>query len=375
MSAQTDSAAQDAIDRRFMAAAIRLSRSHDGLTSTNPSVATLIVRDDGTGPVIVGRGVTAIGGRPHAETQALDEAGQLSRDATAYVTLEPCAHHGRTPPCANALVAAGVTRVVGAASDPDPRVSSKGYAILRAAGIAVVENVLAQEAADLMAAYLIRSAKKRAEVTLKLALSRDGMIGRKGAGQVAITGEIARRQVQLMRARSDAILVGIGTALADDPLLTVRLPGLEARSPTRIVLDRQCRLPLSSKLVTTAHQVPLFVAACPEVDPARKAALEKAGVKFLATETFDGRVALPELLEDLAGQGISSVMVEGGADTVRAFIEDGLVDRIVLFRGDVEIGADGIASPLDETNIPAGFVLKRDEKFGNDRCVEWTRGV
>ena len=212
-------------------------------------------------------------------------------------------------------------------------------------------------------------------MTLKLALSRDGMIGRKGAGQVAITGEIARRQVQLMRARSDAILVGIGTALADDPLLTVRLPGLEARSPTRIVLDRQCRLPLSSKLVATAHQVPLFVAACPEVDPARKAALEKAGVKFLATETFDGRVALPELLEDLAGQGISSVMVEGGADTVRAFIEDGLVDRIVLFRGDVEIGADGIASPLDETNIPAGFVLKRDEKFGNDRCVEWARGV
>ena len=251
---------RSAIDRRFMAAAIRLSRSHEGLTSTNPSVATLIVRDDGAGPVIVGRGVTAIGGRPHAEPQALDEAGELARGATAYVTLEPCAHHGRTPPCANALVAAGVARVVGAASDPDPRVSGKGYAILRAAGIEVVENVLAAEAADVMAAYLIRSSKKRAEVTLKLALSRDGMIGRKGAGQVAITGEVARRQVQLMRARSDAILVGIGTALADDPLLTVRLPGLEARSPVRIVLDRQARLPLSSRLVATAHEVPLFVA-------------------------------------------------------------------------------------------------------------------
>ncbi len=358
---------------RFMAAAIRLSRSHEGRTSTNPSVATLIVRDDGAGPVIVGRGVTAIGGRPHAEPQALDEAGALARGATAYVTLEPCAHHGRTPPCANALVTGGVTRVVGAASDPDPRVSGKGYAILRAAGIEVVENVLAAEAADGMAAYLIRSSKKRAEVTLKLALSRDGMIGRKGAGQVAITGEIARRQVQLMRARSDAILVGIGTALADDPLLTVRLPGLEARSPVRVVLDRQARLPLSSRLVATAHEVPMFIAGSPEVDPARKAALEKAGVRFLATETFEGRVALPELVEDLAGQGISSVMVEGGADTVRAFLEDGLVDRIVLFRGDVEIGADGIASPIDENSIPAGFVLRREEKFGNDRCAEWVR--
>jgi diaminohydroxyphosphoribosylaminopyrimidine deaminase/5-amino-6-(5-phosphoribosylamino)uracil reductase len=375
MPAPSDKAGQAATDRRFMAAAIRLSRVHEGGTSTNPSVATLIVRDDGTGPVIVGRGVTAIGGRPHAEPQALDEAGALSRGATAYVTLEPCAHHGRTPPCAEALVTSGVTRVVGAASDPDPRVSGRGYAILRAAGIEVVENVLAQEAADVMGAYLIRSSKKRAEVTLKLALSRDGMIGRKGAGQVAVTGEVARRQVQMMRARSDAILVGIGTALADDPLLTVRLPGLAARSPARIVLDRLARLPLSSKLVASAHEIPLLVAACPEADPARKAALEKAGAKFLATETFEGRVALPELLEDLAGQGISSVMVEGGADTARAFLDDGMVDRIVLFRGDSDIGADGIASPIDETKIPAGFALKRDEIFGKDHCLEWTRGV
>jgi diaminohydroxyphosphoribosylaminopyrimidine deaminase/5-amino-6-(5-phosphoribosylamino)uracil reductase len=375
MPARSDSARQEATDRRFMAAAIRLSRVNEGRTSTNPSVATLIVRDDGGGSVIVGRGVTAIGGRPHAEPQALDEAGALSRGATAYVTLEPCAHHGRTPPCADALVTSGVIRVVGAASDPDPRVSGRGYAILRAAGIVVVENVLAEEAADVMAAYLTRSSKKRAEVTLKLALSSDGMIGRKGAGQVAVTGEVARRQVQMMRARSDAILVGIGTALADDPLLTVRLPGLEARSPARIVLDRQCRLPLSSKLVASAHEIPLFVAACPEADPVRKAALEKAGVRFLATETFEGRVALPELLEDLAGQGISSVMVEGGADTARAFLDDGMVDRIVLFRGNTEIGAGGIASPIDETKIPAGFALKRDEIFGNDRCLESTRGV
>ncbi len=193
---------QAAIDRRYMAAAIRLSRRNSGLTGTTPSVATLLVRDDGAGPVVVGRGVTAIGGRPHAEPQALTEAGGRARGATAYVTLEPCAHHGRTPPCANALVAAGVRRVVGAASDPDDRVSGKGYAILRAAGIEVVEQVLADEAADAMAGYLIRSLRKRPEVTLKLALSQDGMIGRPGEGQIAITGEVARRQVHMMRAAS-----------------------------------------------------------------------------------------------------------------------------------------------------------------------------
>ncbi len=195
---------QDALDRRYMAAAIRLSRKHSGLTSTNPSVATLIVRDDGKEPDIVGRGVTAIGGRPHAEAEALAEAGDLARGATAYVTLEPCAHHGRTPPCANALVTAGVTRVVGGASDPDERVSGKGYAILRQAGIEVIERVLAEEAADAMAGYLTRSLKKRPEVTLKLALSQDGMIGRPGEGQIAITGEVSRRQVHMMRATSDA---------------------------------------------------------------------------------------------------------------------------------------------------------------------------
>src|SRR6185312_7943024 len=183
-------------DRRFMAAAIRLSRRHLGLTGTNPSVGTLIVREGDGGPVIVGSGVTAIGGRPHAEPQALEEAGELARGATAYVTLEPCAHHGRTPPCAEALATAGIARVVGAASDPDPRVP--------------------------------------------------------GEGQMAITGGISRRQVHVMRAEADAILVGIGTALADDPELTCRLPGLSERSPVRVVLDRQLRLPPGAKLLATA---------------------------------------------------------------------------------------------------------------------------
>jgi len=367
--------AQQAIDRRFMAAAIRLSQKHAGLTSTNPSVGTLIVRDDGDGPTIVGRGVTAIGGRPHAEAEALAEAGELARGATAYVTLEPCAHHGRTPPCANALVNAGVSRVVGATSDPDDRVSGKGYAILRDAGIDVAEGVLADEAADAMAGYLIRSLRKRPEVILKLALSVDGMIGKPGEGQVAITGEIARRQVHLMRAGVDAVIIGIRTALEDDPELTVRLPGLSDRSAARIVLDREARLPTDSKLVRSARTVPLMVAACPEADTARKVALERAGARMLATETFDGRVALPELLEDLAAQGMSRVLVEGGAATARYFLDEGLVDRIALFSGAVVIGAGGLAAPIDRNHMPAGFRLMRQARFGDDGYQEWTRAI
>ena len=358
------------LDRRFMAAAIRLSRRNLGLTGTNPSVGTLIVRDGR----IVGSGVTAIGGRPHAEPQALAEAGEAARGATAYVTLEPCAHHGRTPPCANALVSAGVTRVVGAASDPDPRVSGRGYAILREAGIEVVEGVLAQEAADMLRGYLTRSEKNRPEVTLKLAISADGMIGRTGEGQVAITGPASRRQVHMMRAESDAILVGIGTALADDPSLTCRLSGLEHRSPLRVVLDRGMRLPVQSALARTARDVPVLVTAAEDCQPERRKALAEAGVDFLGVELHDGEIALPEFLEDLAARGILTLMVEGGAYTARMFLEEGLVDRLALFVGPSKIGPGGIAAPLDRDHIPEGFRLLREAQFGDDVYLEYVKG-
>ncbi|MEP9371522.1 bifunctional diaminohydroxyphosphoribosylaminopyrimidine deaminase/5-amino-6-(5-phosphoribosylamino)uracil reductase RibD [Mesorhizobium sp. KR1-2] len=370
----SSNADQTVIDRRFMAAALRLSRKHAGLTGTNPAVGTLIVRDDGNGPVIVGRGVTALGGRPHAEAEALAEAGEKARGATAYVTLEPCAHHGRTPPCANALVAAGVTRVVGAASDPDPRVAGKGYAILRAAGIEVVERVMADEASDQLSGYLSRSVRMRPQVTLKLALSADGMIGRPGEGQISITGPISRRQVHLMRAEADVIVVGINTALADDPELTVRLPGLESRSPVRLVLDRQARLSPQGRLARSAEAVPVYLAVGQEADAARKAVLAAMGVKLLATDTFEGRIALPELLEDLAAQGMMNVMVEGGAETARNLLADDMVDRIVIFQGPGWLGTDGIAAPIDRDHIPAGFRLVREARFGDDTYAEWTRG-
>ncbi|CDZ56021.1 bifunctional diaminohydroxyphosphoribosylaminopyrimidine deaminase/5-amino-6-(5-phosphoribosylamino)uracil reductase RibD [Neorhizobium galegae] len=245
-------------DRWFMASALRLSRLHTGQTGTNPSVGCVVVKDG----EVVGSAVTAPGGRPHAETQALEIAGEKARGATVYVTLEPCSHYGRTPPCANALVEAGVARVVISLTDPDPRVSGRGIAILRDAGITVETGLMEEEGRRALAAYLTRQTKGRPHVTLKLAVSADGMLGRRGE-EVSITGPEARAEVHRLRAEADAILVGIGTVLSDDPELTVRIPGLEKRSPIRIVLDRRLELPLTSKLVQTARDVPVIVVAAP----------------------------------------------------------------------------------------------------------------
>ncbi|MCR5940500.1 bifunctional diaminohydroxyphosphoribosylaminopyrimidine deaminase/5-amino-6-(5-phosphoribosylamino)uracil reductase RibD [Ochrobactrum sp. XJ1] len=355
-------------DVRFMEATIRYARRHKGLTGTNPSVGTIIVKDG----VIVGRGVTAIGGRPHAEPQALADAGEAARGATAYVTLEPCAHHGRTPPCAEALVRAGVARVVVAATDPDERVSGRGFAILREAGIEVVPGILAEQAADDLAGYLNRSAKKRPEVILKLALSADGMIGRRGEGQLAITGPVARAQSHILRAQTDIILIGIETALADDPVLNCRLPGLEQRSPVRVVLDSGLRLPLSSKLVQTADAQPLWVACGEEALPERRYELQAAGCRILATEAYDCRIALPELMDDLAAQGISSVLVEGGAGVAKSFLDEGLVDRLAIFRSPVEIGSEfGVAVDGLETHIADKFKILRQARYGDDAYAEY----
>ncbi|MDM9648510.1 bifunctional diaminohydroxyphosphoribosylaminopyrimidine deaminase/5-amino-6-(5-phosphoribosylamino)uracil reductase RibD [Rhizobium sp. S163] len=251
-------------DAQFMQEAIRLGLLHLGQTSTNPSVGCVVVRDG----KIVGRGTTAVGGRPHAEPQALAEAGELASGATAYVTLEPCSHHGRTPPCADALIASGVSRVVISVTDPDERVSGRGISMLRDAGITVETGLLEEEGRHSLAAYLTRQTKNRPYVILKLAVSQDGMIGRMGAGQIAITGPAARAEVQQLRAETDAILVGIGTAVADDPELTVRIPGLEGRSPVRVVLDPLLELPLTSKLVRTVRQVPVIVVGREEVSEA-----------------------------------------------------------------------------------------------------------
>jgi diaminohydroxyphosphoribosylaminopyrimidine deaminase/5-amino-6-(5-phosphoribosylamino)uracil reductase len=344
-----------------MAAALRLSRWHTGQTETNPSVGAVVVKDG----AIVGAAVTAIGGRPHAETQALAIAGEKARGATLYVTLEPCSHHGRTPPCADATVKAGIARVVVGLTDPDPRVSGRGLAILRDAGIAVESGLLEEEARDALAAYLMRQTKGRPYVTLKLAVSSDGMIGRRGDGQIAITGPAARAQSHMLRAETDAILIGSGTALADDPELTCRAPGLETRSPLRIVLDRRLELPPTSKLARTAGQVPVLVVAI--AVPLRQQQSHYAGVETLETES------LHTLLNALAARGLSSLLVEGGAAVAKSFLAAGLVDRILLFESDVVVGKDGIESPLTRSDMPSGFRLRRESVFGADRCFEYER--
>ena len=246
-----------ATDQDYLRRAIRLAMNGRGAVEPNPMVGCVIVKDGR----VVGRGWTQPGGRPHAETEALRRAGAAATGATAYVSLEPCSHHGRTPPCAEALIAAGIARVVAAGEDPDPRVSGSGLARLRQAGIAIETGLCAEEAAELNAGFLCRVTKGRPLVTLKLATSLDGRIATATGQSRWITGPAARERAHLLRATHDAVLVGTGTALADDPLLTCRLPGLEHRSPVRIALDRTLRLPATLRLFAGARETPRLLAA------------------------------------------------------------------------------------------------------------------
>lgn len=380
----TPEASTPADDRRFMAEAIRVSRTHAGLTDTNPSVGCVIVKDG----KIVGTAVTAIGGRPHAETQAIAMAGEKTRGATAYVTLEPCAHWGRTPPCANALVDAGVGRVVVAVTDPDPRVAGQGLKILINAGITVETGLMEEEGRRALAGYLMRQTNGRPYVTLKLAVSADGMLGRRGE-EIAITGAEVREEVHHMRAESDAILVGIGTVLSDDPELTVRIPGLDDRSPLRIVLDRDGRFLETSRLARTADVVPVIVAAIGDgveeignVPADADDASCRCGHHHHAAEeaqsasiTHLHAPSLQALLKTLAKRGMSTLLVEGGATVASAFLAQGLVDRIILYVSDKVIGEGGLESPLRPSDIPASFTFLGSATVGADRRYEYERSA
>ena len=363
------SEAQAALDHRLMGACLRYARRHRGLTGTNPSVGTLLVQFEDGEPVIVGRGVTAKGGRPHAERQAIEEAGTRARGATAYVSLEPCAHHGATPPCAQGLIDAGVKRVVTAWIDPDPRVDGKGHAMLRAAGITVDAGLRAQEAALDLSGYLNRKLHGRPQVTLKLAVSSDGFLGVAGK-EVAITSEISRALVHRLRAEHDGILVGRTTAQTDDPELTVRLEGLQSRSPARFILDTSATLDQNSKLAQTANSVPTSVVTAAMALPEP---LQALGVQQLIADSHEGRLALPELLEDLGASGMSSLMVEGGAEVASSFMEAGLVDTIALFEGAATVGAGGIPSPITLDSVPDQYQNVRSLKLGDDHLHLFSR--
>jgi diaminohydroxyphosphoribosylaminopyrimidine deaminase/5-amino-6-(5-phosphoribosylamino)uracil reductase len=364
------------VDDRFMATALALGRRGLGRTWPNPAVGALVVRDDGAGPVIVGRGWTQPGGRPHAEPQALARAGAAARGATLYVTLEPCAHHGKTPPCADAIVAAGVARVVSALEDPNPEVAGAGHARLRAAGIAVDIGVGAKQARRDNAGHIRRMRDSRPHVTLKLAVSADGKAGAAGRRPIAITGEAVRERVHLMRAEHDAILIGIGTALADDPLLTCRLPGMADRSPVRVVLDGTLRLPLDGRLVGTARQVPVWDFTSTLATAERGQALRDRGIDVTVMPDPTGHLDLARVLKLLAARGITRLLVEGGPTVAAALVTADLVDRAMLFRSDKMVGLDGIDA-LEGLPLAAlhSGPLRRvgSEAVGRDRAETFER--
>jgi diaminohydroxyphosphoribosylaminopyrimidine deaminase / 5-amino-6-(5-phosphoribosylamino)uracil reductase len=323
-------------DARFMALALALGRRSLGRAWPNPAVGAVIVKDG----VIVGRGWTQPGGRPHAETEALVRAGAAAEGATLYVTLEPCSHYGKTQPCADAIIKAGIARVVSALVDPNPEVAGAGHWRLAQAGIVVEVGIGAEEARRAHAGHIRRIEAGRPHVIFKLAVSADGKVARSDRSPTPITGEAARARVHLMRARSDAVLTGIGTIIADDPLLTCRLPGMS--SPVRVVLDGQLRLPLASRLVSTARQVPLWVLASEAAEPMREQALAAQGADVARVATTDGRLDLADVLKLLARRGVTRVMVEGGPILAAAFLRADLVDEAALFRSPNVIGPEGI---------------------------------
>jgi diaminohydroxyphosphoribosylaminopyrimidine deaminase/5-amino-6-(5-phosphoribosylamino)uracil reductase len=368
---------EEADDSRFMALALALGRRGLGRAWPNPAVGAVVVRNDRAGPVIIGRGWTQPGGRPHAETEALRRAGAATRGATLYVTLEPCSHHGKTPPCADAIIAAGIARVVSALVDPNPDVAGAGHLRLTDAGIAVEVGIGADEARRAHAGHIRRVRDGRPHVILKLAVSADGKAALAGRRPATITGEAARARVHLMRATSDAVLTGIGTALADDPLLTCRLPGMASCSPIRVVLDRELRLPLESRLVATAGETPLWVATADAASAEREKALQARGVLVLRVIAGSGKLDPASVLQCLAGRGITRLMVEAGPILAAAFLNADLVDEAVLFRSPRAIGADGIDAleglPLDVLTRSPRLVLADTTTAGVDAVEHYER--
>jgi diaminohydroxyphosphoribosylaminopyrimidine deaminase / 5-amino-6-(5-phosphoribosylamino)uracil reductase len=369
VSGQATATAAD--DVRFMELALSLGRRGLGRTWPNPAVGAVIVK----GGIIVGRGWTQPGGRPHAEVEALRRAGPAARGATLYVTLEPCSHFGKSPPCADAVIAAGISRVVSAIEDPNPEVAGNGHARLRAAGVTVDIGVGAEAARSDHTGHITRMTRGRPHLMLKLAISADGKAGAAGCRPIAITGEAVRERVHLLRAQSDAIMIGIGTALADDPLLTCRLPGMANCSPVRVVADSLLRLPLKSRLVQSAHETPVWVIAGRSAPQQAESRLQPAGVDVLRSPDSTDPLDLKDALGLLAAKGITRLMVEGGPTLAAALIKADLVDEAILFHSDKVVGPDGIEA-LDaavSAMLQQKLELMADEPVGPDRQETYKR--
>ncbi|MEM8579516.1 MAG: bifunctional diaminohydroxyphosphoribosylaminopyrimidine deaminase/5-amino-6-(5-phosphoribosylamino)uracil reductase RibD [Pseudomonadota bacterium] len=355
-----------------MALALSLGRRGQGRTAPNPAVGCVIVQAGR----IVGRGWTQPGGRPHAEAVALAQAGDRAAGATAYVTLEPCAHYGQTPPCAEALIAARVARVVVAAGDPDPRVAGRGIEMLRAAGITVDTGLMEAEAKADLSGFLGRITDRRPQVTLKLAASFDGRIAT-GSGQSQwITGPQARRAVHAMRARHDAVMVGGGTARADDPSLTVRDLGV-AHQPARVVVSRRLDLPLMGHLARTARDVPVILCHGADADATLRRTWADLGATLLPCRTAGAQLDPVDVLTQLAAHGLGTIFCEGGSALAATLIEADLVDRLVFFSAGLAIGAEGLPSVgalgLGQLAEARRFSLSSVRPVGRDILHEWTR--
>jgi diaminohydroxyphosphoribosylaminopyrimidine deaminase / 5-amino-6-(5-phosphoribosylamino)uracil reductase len=332
----------EAEDRRFMAAALSLGRRNLGQTFPNPAVGALVVRQEEGGPVIVGRGFTARGGRPHAETEALKAAGEFARGATMYVTLEPCAHLSKTPPCADAIVKSGIARCVVALEDPNPEVMGKGMERMQTAGISVVAGIGADDARVVHAGHIRRIVSGRPHIILKLAVSADGKTGAAGRKPARISCEASMNEAHMLRATSDAILVGSGTVIADDPQLNCRLPGMSDRSPVRVVLDGKLQTPLDSKLVQTAKEIPLWLVTCKEAPAEAEKKLKAAGAVVIRVPSLNGRLDLQAAFLALGHCGITRALVEGGPMLSTALVQHDLVDEAIIVRSSKVLGPDAI---------------------------------
>lgn len=357
-------------DHRYMALALSLGRRGLGNTWPNPAVGCVIVKDGR----IVGRGWTQPGGRPHAEARALDQAGDAARGATAYVTLEPCAHHGKTPPCAEGLIMAGISRVVAPVEDTDSRVSGQGFAMLRAAGITVDVGILAAIAARDHAGFFMNREQGRPFVTLKLANSFDGRIATATGESKWITGAGARAHVHGLRARHDAVMVGGGTARADDPTLNVRDLGI-THQPVRIVVSRRLDLPLMSKLAQTAHETPLWLVHGADADTALVDAWNGIGARLFSCGQSGQHLDLSSVLQQLGGAGITRVFCEGGGALAASLLAGGLVDELIGYTAGVVIGADGVpgigALGVDRLGAAPRFTLVETRAIDGDIMHRW----
>lgn len=364
-------------DTQLMDLALRLGKRGAGQTAENPAVGCVIARHDNHGTHIVGYGWTQAGGRPHAERVALAQAGERAKGATAYVTLEPCSHHGKSPPCASALINAGIKRVVCAHPDPDPRVGGMGFNLLRGAGVDVSLGVLEARAHRDLAGFFSRITRKRPWVQAKMAISPDGYIGVKGQGNFPVTGIQAKMKTYGYRSRADAIMVGVDTILIDDPRLDVRTNGLEDRSPIRVVLDSQGRMPLDARLFQNAHEIPVWIITTGTIAADYALELEERGCRLLlAGQNKDGHVELSDALSLLGDEGINTVFVECGAKLSAALLKQSLIDEFLLYRGAKPIGEGGLEalgrSPEAALNA-AGLEFETAQSMGADQLQIYVR--